>query len=478
VGLLPGRAQVAGARGVLTRAGWAAILVCLLAAGCSKSYETSALSTPVILISIDTLRADSVDDTGTPNLARFRDEALSFNGAFSEIPFTLSAHATMLTGLAPDAHGVFGAQDRISAGQVTLAQALGAAGYRTAAVVSSDWLRPEFGFGRGFESYDQVAEGLTFAERVTQVGVQSLDRIVGQRGTPFMFLHYYDAHSDSELKGNRRAYYASPAASDGLAEPCAQGQCAPAEEGSEGSRCATGFLLWANRHASEISQGQRECLRASYRAGVGDFDQAFGDLRGELEERGLWDQALIVVTSDHGEEFGEHGQFIHAQPYVESLAIPLWIKLPGGRRGGEGLDRQAQLADVMPTLLGQLGLTVDREMTGRDLLGGGAIGERLILGQNKYRPELYSAQDVRWKLMHDFVVGRSKLYDLTSDAGETKDVAGDHPETVAALLSALERRRAQLLSLRGHRESQGLGEEGETLTPEAVRRLEALGYVD
>ncbi|MCZ6726587.1 MAG: sulfatase-like hydrolase/transferase, partial [Acidobacteria bacterium] len=248
------------------------LLPAALFAGCRPDAQVATPRPPVILISLDTLRADALSAQTTPHLARLAAASVRFSSALTEVAFTLPAHMTMLTGSAPDVHGVSSREDRLGLGQPTLAEMLGRAGYATAAVVSSDWLSKGFGFGRGFDSYQEIDLGSSFALRVRRRALATLDRLTATGQPPFLFVHFYDAHSDTEQGGNRRPYWAPPEESAELPATCLKGACAP-----EG-RCATGYLLWANHHPDEVSTRDRECLLSSYLAGVRALDSGVGEL--------------------------------------------------------------------------------------------------------------------------------------------------------------------------------------------------------
>lgn len=431
----------------------------------------------VFLLSLDTLRADAVGAQGadgaavTPHLDALARRAWSFDDAVSEMPFTLPAHMTLLTGTAPDVHGVFGERDRLSAGVPTVAEVLAAAGYRTGAVVSSDWLRPGFGFGRGFERYEEVPLDLEFGHRVHRAAWRMFDDLAAGGSPVFLFVHYYDAHSDFELRGNRLPYWSPDELAASLPAVCRAGACAP------DGRCATGFLSWANHHADAVSEEMRDCLRREYLSGVRALDESVGAFVAALERRALFDDALLVVTSDHGEEFGEHGQFIHAQTYQESLAVPLLIHRPGIPMTAVPGARKVrpQLADLMPTILAAVGIAAPDTVTGGSLLDDRhpATG---ALAQNKYRPQRYAWMEEEWKLVHDYVTGETRLYDLRADPGEAADVAAARPEVVERLRDRLEE-RLRWLQLR-RRATADDAVVGEELPPDVRRRLEALGYVD
>jgi arylsulfatase A-like enzyme len=295
------------------------------------------------------------------------------------------------------------------------------------------------------------------------------DDLAAAGGPVFLFVHYYDAHSDFGARGNRRPYWAPDEQTAQLPELCRQGLCAPEPD----SRCATGFLLWASQHPEEIPPETRNCLHRAYLAGVAALDVGLGRFLEAFSQRRLGETSLLVVTSDHGEEFGEHGQFIHAQTHRETTQVPLLVRAPG--RAPSRRAERAQLADVLPTILAAVGSEVPETVTGRPLFDGGREVPA-ALAQNKYRPQRYAWIEARWKLVHDYVSGESWLYDLAADPGEATDLGSVRPEVVERLRRRLDR---HLRDLGRRREAAGGGAvEGGELPDEVRRRLEALGYVD
>lgn len=474
------------------------VISVLVISGCNVPVEpdkrpaSTAVRPPVLLISLDTLRADALgrksasDELLTPNLDRLAGDGIRYPRATTEIPFTLPAHMSLLTGTAPDTHTVFGREQSLSLGVATLAELLSAAGYVTGAVVSSDWLSPGFGFNRGFDQYVEMPVELDYAARINQHALDLLDVLEATDRPPFLFLHYYDAHSDAGQSGNRRAYWSPAAQSAELAPACLAGQCVPGDfEATESQKtgepqCATRFLLWANHHQERVTAAERDCLAASYLAGVQALDAQLGALFAALESRALYRRALIIVTADHGEEFGEHGQFVHAQTFQETVAIPLIIKLPAQERAGEIDPRPAQLADVMPTILRQLDMPLPQTLTGSSLLATSLESPEtsvVQVSQNKHRPRRYALTAGRWKLIYDFVNQRARLFDLERDPEESKDLAGERSDQVDRLKALLDVHRQRLQAKRAQIAADVAADGAANLSEEAVRRLESLGYV-
>jgi arylsulfatase A-like enzyme/Flp pilus assembly protein TadD len=388
----------------------------LLAAGCARAAPRAEVPGPVVLVSIDTLRADRLPAYGyahgaTPHVDALRRDAVLHAAVFSHCPLTLPSHASMLTGLLPAAHGVrnnLGYRLDTSL-HATLPGLLRARGYATGAAVSAYVLRGASGLREPFDFYDEPAAGGSSALGEAQrAGAETVSRALGWvesvRARPFfLFVHLYEPH-------------------------------APHEGGYDA-----------------------EVMRA---------DAAVGELVAGLRRLGLYDAALLVLTSDHGEGLGDHGEDEHGiLLYRETLQVPLLIKLPHGQRKGETLRRTAGLVDLLPTVGARLGLALPEAVRGRDLLHDGAASAvaaetyypRIHLGWS----ELRSLRDERYY----YVAGpRPELYDWARDPGETTDVAGSAPAVARAMQAALDAQAAGFTP-----PSRATAEERE--------RLQALGYL-
>jgi arylsulfatase A-like enzyme len=452
-----------------------------LAPGCAPAPRQGPGAPDVVLISLDTLRRDHVGayrtegSSFTPALDRLAASSVVLEEAFVTVPFTLPSHLSMLTGLHPETHGVWGERARLSERAPTLAEILGARGYRTIGLVSIDWLDAKFGFGRGFDHYERIRHDLTYSDRLNRRLFELLDR--RRDGRPlFLFLHYFDPHSDFfEIGHNRLPYYARPDYLERIGiDPGTREFCTP------GGECATGFLIAANRDRSPLAPAAMARIEALYRGGVEYLDHDLGALFEGLERRGLFDRALIVVTADHGEELRDHGEFIHSQPYVENMAVPLLIRLPGGERGGTRRRGLAESPDLLPTVLDLAGVEVPSHVQGRSLvplIESGRPVRSWSLGRDKAIPTRYSLRTPESTLIHDFETGESLLFDREADPRETADLGAVHPERMAELLATLDRALRRSRRLAPQFPPDPLPESG-ALTDEQVRRLRALGYLD
>ncbi len=460
------------------------VFAVLIAAGasnlaCGRSPDTGPPH--IILITLDTVRRDHVGphvDQGTsltPNLDAFASSAVVFEDAWSPIPFTLPSNISMLTGLYPDVHRVDREDTYLNKSLPTLSELLTARGYRSIGLTTNRWMKGQFGFARGFEHYETLSAALTAANRVNARLFELLEGREENRQPLFLLLHYIDAHSDPTFGGkNTLPYYAPPELLTGFVPEIDR-----LEFCTGGTRCATTFLLDANRDTRRLTDETVERIATLYARGIQYLDRELGVLFQGLQESGLWDDAVVVITSDHGEEFREHGQFIHIQPYVENLAIPLMIKLPGQASAGTRLSGIAETVDLMPTLLDIAGIDVPPYLQGKSLLP--MITTRrpvrqYALGSDKAKRHRFSLRTEGYTLIHNVKTGASQLFDRANDPGELREVGQDHPELLAAM-------RAQLLEMVAANRALGAelkttGRLGHTiLSQEEQEELRAIGYL-
>jgi arylsulfatase A-like enzyme len=423
----------------------------------------------VVLISVDTLRSDHLglygyDRPTSPFLEELAGDGVVFETFVHNGGSTLPSHMTMMTSLHPEVHGVESSAGRIlDPAEVTLAEALRSAGLTTAAFVDAGWMKGRFGFQQGFDLYDDRGG------RLSAMLPRALDWLERKRDRRFfLFLHTYDVHSQWD-----RLPYDCPAEfrdlyTEGLEvdfDGCRDGVCASRRLALWNSELTAGELEIAEL-ASEI-----EYMRALYDGCINYVDSQLESLVEGLRSLGLYDRTLIVVTSDHGEEFGDHGYFLHAERAYEEIArIPLVMKLPESAVRGIRLPYLAAMVDLQPTILDVLGLPATPRAQGRSLLP-------VIDGPEEARTEVHleaSVRTRRWKLLGEV----RQLYDLEDDPGETRNLFSEEKDVayrLAALLEELERRNGELLAGR----PEAGGEPGDlAITPEEKRQLEALGYLD
>jgi len=421
----------------------------------------------VILISLDTLRADRLGCYGyprgtSPNIDRFfGQQSRLFRAAFAPQPFTLTSHMSLVTGLNPSAHGV-GEKTTLSRGIPTLAEHLSGAGYLTLAQVDEIvWLHPRFGFARGFQDYRRKRGNA--ATRVPSVEAL-LDDLEAERF--FLFLHFYDAHSDP----GTRAYESD--AEDRLAM-----DAQPGDEFRAGAELGGGTgLLWAaNQGERVLTEAERVEIGRQYDASVRTLDRALGRLFDHLADRGLLEDTLVILLSDHGEELFEHGKWLHTQLYDESVRVPLLFRMPGRGPGLAPEEREevVSLVDVMPTVLELCGIGARGPLQGESLVplldGAGDRRHSHVL----FEWEGLGLRTREWKLLTR--ADGDRLYGLRADPEERTNLVAA-PEAHGELTLLRDELRAE--SAR----SQALGatlrpSAGTEVSADERETLRALGYV-
>ncbi len=415
----------------------------------------------LLLVSIDTLRADKLEAYGharptSPAIAAFAAEGLVVETVLSTSPWTLPAHASLLTGLYPTRHGVRSMLHALPGAVEPLAERLAAAGFHTGAIVNSRYLANRYGWNRGFDTFEHVPETV---DRIapTEVHGKALAWLDAASERPFfLFLHYYDVHSDyRSLPRYQRELvrrYWGPV---------------------NGS---TRQLLSHQRGEVDFDeQGQRN-LVDRYVAGIRQMDDGLAALFAKLEELGLAENTLVVLTSDHGEEFLEHGGVLHGMTlHEEVVRVPLILRGPGVPVG-QRLGGLASLVDVVPTVLSLLGLPVPAGFDGVDLsayFAAGLPAERSVFSEadrkNKRNGPLQAIRRGDWKLVLDSNSGELELYDLATDPEERSDVSERRPEVVRGLRAELE----IYLARPAVAESQVL----RGIRPQELEQLRALGYL-
>jgi arylsulfatase A-like enzyme len=395
----------------------------------------------VVVITLDTTRADRLGCYGarhkTPTIDALARQSVRFERCFCPVPLTLPSHCSLMTGLEPVRHGVHdNGPDRLEPGADTLAEVLSGRGYATAAVVGAVVLDRQFGLDQGFDHYDdQMPESAApsrfrhaqrNAQQVTDAALEWLER---QRGAPvFLWVHYFDPH----------APYDPPGYNPKLAtmEP--------------------------------------------YDAEIAYLDSQLKRLLDGLEKH-LGAQTLVILTADHGEALGEHGELTHGLfTYNSTLRVPLLVRFPGGQHAGRTISSPVGSIDVMPGVLAWLGLEAPGPLDGLPLPldeaseHGADVGSRAVYFENRFPTSMYG-----WSAVDGLIAGnlklirapRSELYDLAADPLERNNLFDPADEQSRSLMTMLEEVVARLAA------RPALSAQTATVSSDDLARLRSLGYV-
>lgn len=413
-------------------AGFAFAALALALAGCRGPAGGPFPKASVVLVSIDTLRADRLPTYGyakgtTPNLDALAREGVVFERVISHCPLTLPAHASLFTGLLPPRHGV---RDNVGftldLRHKTLAVRFKEAGLATGGAVSAYVVRRATGIASGFDFYDDDlefdagSESLGSQQRDGAVAVESLARWIDSQGQRrfFAFLHLYEPHTP----------YAPPPQHAGHADP--------------------------------------------YDGEVAYADELVGRLLDRLKARGLYDTAIIAVTADHGEGLMDHGEQEHGFfLYREAVQVPLLLRLPGARPSGSRVRGTMAQVDIPATLLDLAGLPAAGldGVSQRAALREGAIASRPVYSETffpRYHfgwSELLSVTEDRYRYIR---APRPELFDSERDPAERRNLAVERPGAVASMSAWLEKEVRP-----------GAAPTPSAVTEEVRQALQALGYI-
>jgi arylsulfatase A-like enzyme/Tfp pilus assembly protein PilF len=409
------------------------IVVSLASVSCGREKPISAGSfrgAPIIVLCIDTLRSDRLPAYGytkveTPAIDALAADGIVFERAYSNVPLTLPAHVSMLTGLLPPEHGV-----RNNVGyrydatkHPPITATLRAAGYESAGMISSYVLRGNTGLKDAFDFYDDAiaSEANVALGRLQRPGTTTLDVAKAwldrKHDAPFfLFFHIYEPHGPHEAPEPFRSRHADP-----------------------------------------------------YNAEVAASDDVVGKLLAHLRAKGLYDESMIILLSDHGEGLGDHGEDEHGVfLYREALQVPLIIKLPQSRRRGERVAAPVELTDIAPTIAFAAGADAQAQWKGANLLDVGA----LAADRELYAETLYPRIHLGWSELRSLISGshhyieapKPELYDLAADPAEQANVLSDQRRVYAAMRERLSKYSMAITA-------------PSAVDAEEAAKLEALGYL-
>ena len=455
----------------------------------------------IILISLDTVRADHFGSYGherdtTPNLDAFVARATRYANAYAPGPWTYTSHVEMLTGQIPQEIGVYTSDVKVDESIPIFSEPLQAAGYRLAAFVDSrkkGYVGSQRGFGRGFDVYrhaphrEKMATKFEFDARVTFEEGLSWVEAREEPEAPFgLFLHTKTAHKIKESwahEAERNPPYDVPTERFRFVKPEHQALSWQDPELGRGGELL-GELNAAYRHGerdpADFDRDQLEALVTLYDSALHYIDVALGEFLVALREADLYDDTLIIITADHGEEFLEHGRFNHKQLFQETTRVPLIVKFPHDDRG-RVVERNVRLADIVPTILAHAGLDVPEELAGVVLDGseGSLESDRPIYGahykdrsEKSVKTQHLSLRAGEWTLVvrsdakQENV--RRELYHRGADPDERTPVL-DQPDRLAQMDATL---------ASWHRSWMPLRDSDLELDAETREHLRALGYAE
>lgn len=427
---------------------WAALLAGLLAGACARG-ERPERPPLVVLVVLDTLAAGHVSHLGydrltTPNLDRLAAEGVTFEAAITPATYTVAAMPSLWTGQLPDRHGVLSYEHRLPPDRETLPELLARAGYRTFGLVANPNAGPRYGNERGFEEFVEVYVGpgpagavqgelegelwnLPRADQFPPLVDRVLDRTADDEHV-FLYVHVLEPHDPydpplsfkQQFVDERMPHPYVPGERTALRLGVGEDQLPPEEDRERLIRLYDANILWADHVLGEILDG--------------------------LRERGLYDSALILVTSDHGESFWGHGTWGHGYTVHESeVAVPLVLKLPAdqGPRGAR-VPALVSLLDIVPTLGELLDLRSPAgHLDGRSLVpylwdpGAPDWGRRFLVRSYEGVGE-FALRSARLKAIarvergdEGLAVVGVRLYDLARDPLEELDLAPERPRVAA-----------------------------------------------
>jgi arylsulfatase A-like enzyme len=418
----------------------------------------------IILISIDTLRADHLGcynypRNTSPSIDKFRLEAILFRRCMAQSSSTLPSHASMLTSLIPSHHEAFFTRSQPLPDNIqTMAELLQQKGYRTISFNDGGQIAPEFGLNQGFERYVDVGPEITREDhslrRIVNKTIPWLDQHPKEKF--FLFLHTYEPHSPYKPDQKYLSLFESN------------------YNGTLPQHISTKLIDQINNGEVKPNEEDKQHIINTYDAEIRSMDDSFGLLMDVLKKKKLYANTLIIFTSDHGEEFGEHGRWAtHSHTlFNELLHVPLIIKLPGSKYASRKVDHLVRSIDILPTVMDLLDEKISKDFEGISLVpfmkGIRPRNPMFAVSQRDmtktYAPNYWSIMTRKWKLFNE------KLYNLLHDPGELADVSASHEALKKDLRKYANRymRRKRVKS----------STKKITMDDALKERLKSLGYLD
>jgi arylsulfatase A-like enzyme len=406
----------------------------------SRIYTPGAASKMnVLIINIDTLRRDHCGiykyrRATTPSIDMMAARSLVFDNMVSSSSFTVPSVGSLFTSLYPSGHGAIGKDEMtlnkksISENNLTLAELLEKDGYHTAAFSASPFISPEFGFGQGFEFFSTTESA--HADALYDKAMPWLDTHYHEQPF-FVYVMFFDPHQP----------YDPPASTE-----------------RQFQKDYLGYKIWPDsmlknkpvrvaKLSPKITPVELEFAKSMYDSEISYVDQFVGLILQKMETTGLLDRTMVIITSDHGEEFLEHGGFGHSRTlYSESIDVPFILYYPGISAPGKKIPSLVRNVDVMPTVLDLLGIKPPPKIRGRSLRPLFENSEALkpvpafselksFLKPGEYLRALTNPED---KLIVNLPSRKLEFYDLAKDPHEKTDISAQSPELAKARLSEMD----------------------------------------
>jgi arylsulfatase A-like enzyme len=377
----------------------------------------------IILISIDTLRADHLGcytypKNTSPNIDRFRADSVLFRRCMAQSASTLPSHASIFTSLIPSHHSAYFTRNQSLPEEIrTMAEILRDKNYRTISFNEGGQVDAKFGLDQGFELYQSFSSGEQSFKHIVEHSIDWLNKNEGDKF--FLFLHTYETHHPYTPKPEHLKLF----------ETGYNGQL-PTDISVE-------LIHSINRGEVTLSEADKSHMVNTYDAEIRSMDESFQVLIDFLVKKNLYDNTLIIFTSDHGEEFGEHGMWgIHSNSlFNEQLHVPLIMKLPRSNYANRKVNQRVRSIDILPTVMDMLGEDLPVLWEGISLVplikGKKLKNEIIVISQlddkETFVPRAWTVFYKKFKLFD------LKLYNLLRDPAEQVDIASQYKPMIKKL---------------------------------------------